>query len=136
MRECLLAHLRTRRQLIRDAREAFRKRGLPLTPVLEDQLLYVASKSCDSTLSPGLTPGLSLRFLVQCAPYDALMRETLNNLCDHFKTHQSPPNQYAILVHQTALYPHDKARLLQACGEFVMVLHSDEIDLLPSVFQL
>ena len=56
MRECLLAHLRTRRQLIRDAREAFRKRGLPLTSVLEDQLLYVASKSCDSTLSPGLTP--------------------------------------------------------------------------------
>ena len=84
----------------------------------------------------GLTPGLSLRFLVQCAPYDALMRESLNNLCDHFKTHQSPPNQYAILVHQTALYPHDKVRLLDACGGFVIVLHSDEIDLLPSVFQL
>jgi hypothetical protein len=134
MRDCLLAQLRTRRQLIHSAREGFKNRGLPLEPVLEDQLLYQASKSCDSPLSPGLTPGLSLRFLVQCAPYDALLPETLSNLCDHFKR-QSPPNQYAVLVHQTALYPIDKKRLIQACGEHVMVLRSDEIDLLPSVFQ-
>jgi hypothetical protein len=136
LRDCLLAHLRTRRRLIHNARLAFHRQGMPLAPVLEDQLLYLASKPCDSLLSPGLTPGLELRFLVQCAPYEALLREILNNLCDHFDARRAPPNQYAVLLHQSALYPHDKSLLLQACGGHVMVLHSDEIELIPSVFKL
>jgi hypothetical protein len=130
MNDCLLAHLRSRRRLIHEASDRFKRRGLPLVQVAGSELLYRAEKQFH--VEP--TPGLLLRFLVQCTPYDALLQETVDSLSEHFKR-QDVPHQYGVLVHQTAVYPHDRQNLIRGCSDHVMLVHTDEIDKIPSIFR-
>jgi hypothetical protein len=130
MSQYLLEHLRSRRKLMVEARRRFEALRFGWKAVSENHLLYEAINDRDSER----TPGLFLRFLIQCAPYDVLLENTISNLCAHY--HQiAKPYQYCVLVHQTALYAPDKRRLLNNCQGYVMLLQPDEINHIPSVFQ-
>ncbi len=131
MNDVFLGQLRSRRRLLHEVREKFQRRGFQWLPLQEARLLYRASLSRDSDL----TPGLELRFLVQCAPYDSVLDQTVANVCEHFHGLDCP-HQYAALVHQAAVYPAQKRALLRGRGEHVMILHTDEIDDIPSIFKL
>ena len=131
MNETLLGHLRDRRRLIAETRERFRRRMFEWIAVQEEQLLYEVSLTRDSDL----TPELRLVLLVQCAPYATVLEETVRGVCDLYRT-QRCPHQYVVLVHRAPLYPSDKRRLIAGNGAHVMLLHTDEIDQLPSVFSI
>ena len=131
MSDRLLELLRTRRRLIHGAREQLKSLCFRWAPVIEEQLLFGAVYDCDHDE----TPGLSLRFLVQCVPYGTVMDATIANLasiCDH----QQLPQQYCLIVHQTGISPAEKRRLLRLSGGHVMVLQPDELSRIPDIISL
>ena len=130
MNATLLGQLRDRRLLIAETREKFRRRKFTWSDVNPAQLVYRVSLSRNSPL----TPGLGLVLLVHCAPYGTVLTESVKGACDQFQSQKSP-HQYVALIHRTnGLNPIEKQALLDGRGSHVMLLHTDEIDQLPSVF--
>ncbi len=131
MSDRLLELLRTRRRLIHAAREQLTSFQFRWSPVVEEQLLFGAVRDCDSDA----TPGLALRFLVQCVPYGSLMDATIANLASLF-AHQQAPHQYCLLVHQTGVSPSEKRRLLRQSGGHVLVMQPDELPHIPAALSI
>jgi len=132
MSEYLLAHFRTSRRLVAQVKArlvngfAFEWEGVVGKP-----LLYQTTISRESQA----TPHLHLRFLVQCAPYDRVFEETIQNLLQDLRDH-GRHCQYGLVVHQATIYRPEKARLLSQCGGHIMVLEPDQLSLLPAVLKL
>ncbi len=133
MSRYLLQHLRTSRRLVERARAAFEKRfSFSFAAVPEKPLLFRA----EITREKLATPHLKLRFLIQCAPYERVFDETVQNLAFDLRQ-QLEPCQYGVLVHQaTAAFRPEKARLLQPCGGNLMILEPDQVGLLTDIFRL
>ena len=132
----LLAHLRSRRRLIRETRERFLRLGYSWGVISESQLLFRAEidRSSDERpwrseidLASDVTPWLSMRLLVQCAPYEVSLEELIRFLLDAYHR-MTEPYQYCVLVHQMPLYPKEKQRLLRSAGGLVQLLQPDEIE--------
>lgn len=130
--DVLMNHLRTRLALVRDTEQAFRQlRFAGWSELDAGNLVFEALYDCNGPLAPGLL----MRLLVQCAPYDILQEELVHNLSFHFQSSQNPC-QYAVLVYPTAVNSRDKARLLRNSRGHLLLLTPQELPQLPNLFRL
>ena len=128
MSDVLLEHFRTRRMLVADASSFFEGERFTFVPVdgKDGRLLYTAEKDLDGAV----TPGLKLRALCQCAPYEVLLPESVANLTADL-ARSSTAHQYGVLLHQTPAERYEREQLLASSSGNVMLLKPDELDQVP-----
>jgi hypothetical protein len=131
IRDRLLQNLRVRRELLHEAEDRFRRLRFRQVAVSPDCLLFSNDRSLDTADSPGL----AFRLLVQYAPYDSLLDQTVGNLCQHFRA-QNGPYQYAVLVHRTSTCAPEIRRLIHGRGNHLLIMRSDELPKLAAIFRL
>lgn len=118
--DVLLGHLSMRRRLTGESRQRFNDLQFDWTERDAPKLLFEASKPAPKPNIPHYTK----RILVGCAPYDGLVKQTVENLAASFRA--QPVSNGAILVHNAVAYldQYDSAR---AGFDYILLLRPHEI---------
>lgn len=131
MNTVLLEHLRARRRLLREAERGFRALDFAWTEIDPARLLFRADLDRDSDATPGVT----LRLLVQCSPYETVLDDAVDNLQAALPRHPRYC-QLAVLVHQAPVYGKQRRHLLRGRDGNLVLLRSDELDVLSTMLTL
>jgi len=126
----LLGHYRVRRQLVSATEQQFAAVNFTWHEAEAERLLYHADQKVHSRRAPGMIR----RMLVQCSPYDAVLRQALVETARSLRDH-TLHCQYGLLVHSVEVFQPNPLELNEDIDPPIYICHPDQIpDVIEEVY--
>ena len=126
----LLGHYRVRRQLVSATEQQFAAVNFTWHEAEAERLLYHADQEVQSRRAPGMMR----RMLVQCSPYDAVLRQSLVETA-RFLRDYTPRCQYGLLVHSVEAFQPNPLELNDGIDPPIYICYPDQIpDVIEEVY--